>query len=69
MWESENESRGRERMSSLDIERHDGLKNDAFVRRDQSWYTLYKYYNHIVSSCSNLSTVIYMSLVSGSYVM
>ncbi|KAJ4765252.1 Phototropic-responsive NPH3 family protein [Rhynchospora pubera] len=38
MWETESESRGRERVSSLEIERHDGMKNDAFVRRDQSWY-------------------------------
>ena len=39
MWESESESHGRERgMGSFEIERHDGLKNDAFVCRDQSWY-------------------------------
>jgi hypothetical protein len=43
MWESESEARGRERMSSLEIERHDGMKNDAFVRRDQSWYILLIY--------------------------
>lgn len=42
MWENESEARSRERMSSLEIERHDGLKNDAFVHRNQTWYKFCK---------------------------
>jgi hypothetical protein len=46
MWESENESHVAGERGLVPVGeggssgRHDALKNDGFVRRDQSWYVL-----------------------------
>jgi hypothetical protein len=69
MWESENESHVAGERGLVPVGeggssgRHDALKNDGFVRRDQSWYVLC-YYKQVFTSLVCKSRYVFLFKLS-----